>query len=128
MVKGSRSEYDLAYGCFLLCGLTALVISAMSVIPMDPGSAGGLGILVAVPLFLVSLAAMVSGLLLSVRLWKDWSLRILSGMSILFLVEFLFEYGSAGFYNAVTGLYGVGVVAISGAWFVGVRKRRFPQF
>lgn len=126
-MKGRRSEYDLAYGCFLLCGLMVLIISAMSAIPMDSGIAGGLGFLVAIPLFLTSLVAMVSGLVLSVRLWKDRPLVILSGMSILFIAEFLTEYGSTAFYNAVPVVYGVGVVAISSVWFLVLRRRQLPQ-
>lgn len=125
-MKGRRSEYDLAYGCFLFSGLTALIISGMSAIPMDSGTAGGLGFLVAIPLFLASLVAMVSGIVLSVRLWKDWFLVTLSGMSVLFLAEFLTEYGSTAFYNAVPVVYGVGVVAISGVWFLVLRRGRFP--
>ena len=125
-MKGRRSEYDLAYGCFLFCGLTALTISAMSAIPMDSGTAGGLGFLVAIPLFLASLMTIVSGIVLSVRLWKDWPLITLFGMSVLFLAEFFTEYGSTAFYNALPVVYGVGVFAISGAWFLVVRRRRFP--
>ncbi|MCH7603193.1 MAG: hypothetical protein IIB54_10530 [Planctomycetes bacterium] len=99
----------------------------MSAIPMDSGIAGGLGFLVAIPLFLTSLVAMVSGLVLSVRLWKDRPLVILSGMSILFIAEFLTEYGSTAFYNAVPVVYGVGVVAISSVWFLVLRRRQLPQ-
>jgi hypothetical protein len=93
---------------------------------MGSGTAGGLGFLVAIPLFLASLMAIVSGIVLSLRLWRDWPLITLSGMSILFLVEFFTEYGSTAFYNAVPVVYGVGVVAISGTWFLVLRRRRFP--
>ncbi len=126
-MKGRRPQYDLAYGCFLLCGLTALIISAMSALPMDSGTAGGLGFLVALPLFLTSLLAMVFGVVLSVRLWKDWSLVNLSGMSLLFIVELLTEVGSTAFYNAVPVVYGIGVVVIFGVWFLVLRRRRFPH-
>ena len=103
------------------------MISAMSVIPMGSGMAGGLGFLVAIPLFLVSLAAMLVGIVQSLRFWKEWSLVILTGMSILFIAELVTEYGSTAFYNAVPIVYGVGVVAISGVWFLVLRRRRFPQ-
>ena len=125
-MKGRRSEYDRAYGYFLFCGFTALFISGMSAIPMTSGTAGGLGFLVAIPLFLASLAAMVGGMVLTVRLWNDWFLVSLSGMSLLFLAEIITEYGTTAFYNAVPVVYGVGVVAISGVWFLVLRRRRFP--
>lgn len=126
-MKGKRSGYDLAHGCFLLCGSSALIISAMGAIPAASGTAGGLGFLVAIPLSLASLVAMVSGLVLTIRLWKDWSLIILSGMSLLFIAELLSEYGSAAFYNAVPVVYGAGVVAISGAWILVLRRRCVPR-
>ena len=125
-VKGTRSEYDLAHGCFLFCGFTALIISGMSAIPMDSGTAGGLGFLVAIPLVLASLVAMGLGFLMSLLHWDDWLLVTLSGMTVLFLAEVLVEYGSTAFYNAVPVAYGIGVVTISGAWFVVLRRKRFP--
>lgn len=126
-MKKNRSAYDLAHGCFLLCGLTALAIGAMSAIPLDPGIAGGVGFLVAIPLSLASLAAMVVGIVLTVRLWKQWTLVFLSGASVLLTVELLIEYGSTTFYNAVPIVYGAGVVAICGAWFLVSRRRCFPK-
>jgi len=32
-MKGRRVEYDLAYGCFLVCGLAALAGSLMEAVP-----------------------------------------------------------------------------------------------
>src|SRR5438445_514936 len=99
-MKLLRSERDLAHGCFVLCGLTALIISGIGAIPMDSSTAAGLGFLVAIPLFLASLGAMVVGIVLSIRNWKDWTLVLLSAISLLFVAEILTEYGSTGFYNA----------------------------
>lgn len=125
-MKRTQSDYDLAYGSFLVCGLTALIISAIGAIPMDSTTAAGLGFLVAIPLFVASLGAMVVGVVQCVRLWKHWPLVILSGMSVLFIVELFTEYGSTAFYNAAPVVYGVGVVAISSAWFLVLRRRQFP--
>ena len=125
-VKGKRFECDLAYGCFLFCGLTALIICVMGAIPKDEGTAALLGFFVAIPLVIASIAAMVVGIILCVRLWKKWPLVILSGMSILFIAELFTEYGSTAFYNAVPIVYGVGVLVISGLWFLVLRRRHFP--
>jgi hypothetical protein len=94
---------------------------------MSDGTAGGIGILLAVPLFLASLGAMAAGIILTIRLRKDWSLIILTGMSVLFIAEILTEYGSTAFYNSVPILYGIGCIAISGVWFLILRRRRFQR-
>lgn len=71
--------------------------------------------------------AMGVGIVLTIRLRQNWPLVILSGMSLLFVAEFLTEYGSIAFYNAVSVIYGIGCLAISGVCFLVLRKRRFPQ-
>lgn len=127
-MKKTRFQYDLAYSCFLFCGLTILAFSILSAlpIPMGSGAAGYIGFFVAIPLFLALLVAMAAGIILSARLWKHWPLVILSGMSVLFIAEIFTEYGSTAFYNAFPIVYGIGVVSITGAWFLVLRKRKFP--
>ena len=120
----SQSEYDIAYGCFLFSGVALLLISGFSYIPMDTGSAGGLGFLVLIPLFMASLGAMVVGIVYSVRLFNHWPLSILSLLSVLFVAEFFTEYGSATFYNLVPIVYGVMTCIFTGLWFGVLRKRR----
>jgi hypothetical protein len=126
MVNKERSKYDLAYGCFLLCGASALVIGVAGVIPMDSGAAGVLGYLVAIPLTLASLAALVAGIVLSLLLWRHWPLLLLSGMTILFVAEVIAGVGPAAIYNAAPFLYGIGSLAICGIWFSVLRRKSFP--
>lgn len=121
-----RSKYDLAYGCFLLCGTSALVIGIASLIPMDSGAAGVLGFLVAIPLALASLVALIIGIVLSLLLWRHWPLPLLSGMTILFVAEMIVEAGPTMLYNAAPFLYGVGNLAICGIWFSVLRGKTFP--
>ncbi len=73
----------------------------MGTLPMDDNTAASLGFLVAILLAIASLVAMVVGIVLSIRIWEDWSLVILSGMSLLFVAEMLAEYGPTALYNAV---------------------------
>lgn len=120
-----RSEIDRAYACFLFAGLVALITAALSFAPVEGGWAGGLGLLVAVPLSLLALAAIGLGVLLSLLLWRHWPLPVLSAASLLLLAEIVGEYGPVAFYNAAPVIYGLIVLAVSAAWFLFAR-RRFP--
>lgn len=120
-----RFKYDLAYGCFLLCGASALVVGVMGSIPMNSGAAGVLGFLVAIPLAVASIAALVVGIVLSLLLWRHWPLLLLTGMTILFVAEVVTEAGTAALYNAAPFLYGIGSLAICGVWFVLLRGKAF---
>ncbi len=124
-IRGNRSQYDVAYGCFLFCGLATLSISAVMYAPIDEGLKVFL-LFWASPLILASLVVMLIGIVLSVRLWRHWALLILSIMSVLYVAEMVFEYGSSAFYNAVPVVYGIGVVTICGVWFLILRGKRFP--
>lgn len=126
-VNKDRSKYDLAYGCFLLCGASAIIVGVMGAIPMDSGTAGVLGFLVAIPLALASIGALVVGIVLTFLLWRHWPLPLLAGMTILFVAEIATEAGPVGFYNAVPFLYGIGSLAICGIWFSVLRARMFPK-
>lgn len=125
--RRKRREYDVAYACFMLCGLTALITSLVSMIPTDTGTAGAIGFLVLVPLALASIAALGCGIVMTVRLWRHTPLIALSAMSLLVVAEVATEYGSTAFYNTVPIVYGVGVIAISALWFFKLRARRFPR-
>ncbi len=116
-------KYDVAYGCFLFCGVAVLLISELSFIPMDDGTAGGLGFLVFIPLSLVALVAMAVGIGYTIRLYNHWPLVVLSLLSVLFIAEVVTEYGSAKLYNAVPILYGLSASGFSLAWFLILRKR-----
>lgn len=116
-------KYDLAYGCFLFCGLVVLFLGILSFIPMDDGIAGGLGFLVFIPLSMASLVAMVVGIGFSIRFYHHWPLVVLSLLSVLFIAEVVTEYGPAMLYNAVPILYGISACGFSLAWFLVLRKR-----
>lgn len=118
-----RGEYDLAYGCFLVCGLTALLGSLMEAVPKDEGTAALLGFLVAIPLVFASFAALIVGTVQCIRLPNRRRLVILSGISVLFVVALFTGDGSKGFYYAISIIYGLAVVGVSGAWFLILRRR-----
>ena len=111
----------------MICGASALVVGVIGAIPMDSGQAGVLGYLVAIPLALASIAALVLGVVLSLLLWRHWPLLLLAGMTFLFVAELISEAGPVAFYNAAPFMYGIGSLAICSAWFFVVRGKAFPK-
>jgi len=112
-------RFDLAYGCFLFSGLAALLVSLMGQIPMDDVTAAGLGFFVVIPLVGAWFIALVIGIVLSIRPPRHWALVILAVMSALFVSGLFIGVGQ----TEISIVYGVGVVAISGCWFLIIRKR-----
>ena len=115
--------YDIAYGAFLFCGVSALSISIINFIPMGTGTAGVLGLLFAVPVALVLIVMMATGIILTVKLYKHWQLVTLSISSILFIVELVTEAGPSGFYNLVPVIYGLITCVLTFSWFLLRRKK-----
>src|ERR1043166_5953120 len=110
-VKTGRLKYDLAYGSFLFCGMTALLITAIGKAAKNDNTSALLGFFVAIPLALASIAALVAALVLSMMLWRHWPLLILSALSALSVAVIAMVHGSEAFYNSAAILYGVVVIA-----------------
>ena len=115
--------YDVAYGCFLFCGLVLLSLSAMEYVPMDEFAAARYLFVVTIPLLRAVMVVMPIGIVLGVILWQDRVLLILSVMSVLFIGVIFFEYGSSAFQNAVFIVYGIGVVVACGVWFLNLIRK-----
>jgi hypothetical protein len=124
-----RYEYDLAYICFLFTGVPQLVILVTDkfVAPrfVNPESAIGLFWLVYLPLFLMALAAIPCGILLSIRLWKHWPLWALAALNIsYFTILFRRDY----VLNILSNIHCFAVISICALWFLVLRWRLFaPQ-
>lgn len=127
-MKTRRFEYDLAYGCFLFWGLTVLSVSVIRASYTDAEWADGAGaiLLLFLPLLLASLTAMFVAVVLSIRLWRQLTLVVLAGMTILLIPTLFTKHGSTAFHTTVDIVYGVGVTGMSGLWFLALRRRRFP--
>ena len=124
-MKAERLKYDFAYGCFLLSGMSALLITVIGKTAKDDNTSALLGFFVAIPLAFASFAAIVAALVLSIML-RHWPLLILSALTVLSVAVVAMVHGSEAFYNSAAILYGVGVVAMTGLWFLVLRKRHFP--
>ena len=127
-MKPRRLSYDVAYGCFLLSALTVLSLSVIKASYTDAEWADGAGaiLILLLPIILPSFIAMLAGIVLSICLWKHWPLTILAGSSVLFITEQSTQFGSTVFDGAVPFVYGLGVAAMSGFWFLSLRRRHFP--
>jgi len=128
-MKTRRLEHDLAYGCFLLCGLTVLSVSIIRTSYTDADWAGGAGaiLLLLLPFLLASSAAMLVAVVLSIRLWRQWPLLVLAGISILLIPTLFTRYGSTAFHTVIDIVYGVVVTVMSGLWFLVLRRRSQPE-
>jgi hypothetical protein len=120
--KSNIRNYDIAYACFTFCGGVALFIGVLSFVPMGTGTAGGIGILIMVPLSIASIGAMIAGLVYTVILFKHWPFVLLSLLSLLFIAEVVTEFGPVVFYNLVPVIYGIITSIFGFLWFTAGRK------
>ena len=126
IMRAPRADYDIGYGLFLFSGLVALFVGALGSIPMGTGTAGGVGMFVALPLYVGSLLAMLTGIGFAFRLRDELGLVILSGLAILFMANFFTEAVPAPVANYVPVGYGAVVVTVCCVWFFRGRSR-FPS-
>lgn len=120
----SRRARDIAYGCFLFAGLVPLLIAVLSQIRMDTGTAGGVGLLLLVPLTIAAIVAVVIGIRHTLHQWRHWPLVVCSVFSALYLVVFLTEVGPDWFRNLLPVAYGLTMVALALRWFMSLRRRQ----
>lgn len=78
-LKASRKVMlDIAYACFGWIGVTALLIPLISMLPLDFSQVQGLGMLVLLPLSIVAMPAALVGAVLSLILWREWPLPLMT--------------------------------------------------
>jgi hypothetical protein len=118
-----RRKHDIAYACFLAPGVVSLIASMAPYVPMDTGTAGGIGFLVLIPLSMVALATVPIGVFYSIMFWRDAALPILSILTILMLAQVIAEAGPVTPRNVMGLVYGVIVLILEASWFL-VRRRR----
>jgi len=102
------------------------MLGIASIIPMDDANIAGIGFLVLIPLALVTLISVPTGIYFSFMLRKDAVLPLLSVLTIFVLAEVVTEAGSATFYEATIGAYGIIVMVIEANWFLLRRRRTYP--
>ena len=118
----SRTTHDLAYLCFLPTTLISVVSGILKFIPVDTGTAGGVGFLILIPLALLALVSVPTGIVLSLRYRQDRALLLLSFLTVLYVLEIISEAGSTKFYNTSLSIYGILSILVLATWFLYRRK------
>lgn len=128
-MKRGRLEYDIAYGCFLILAIAALVLIVIRSSYTDAEWAGGGGaiLILLLPFIVVPLIAMVVGIVLSIRLWNHRPLVVLAVSTILLLTDGFLQFMPDSLAKAVSILYCVGTGVTSVWWFLRLRKLLFPR-
>lgn len=119
-LRRDRVEYDVAYGAFGFAGAAQLVVAGVSALPLDTGTAGGIGLLIVLPLYALAVAAMGAGLVLAVRLRDERRLCALGGLAVLVLLNFVADPLPAGLASIPPVVYGLFAVG----WAIGWSRRR----
>ena len=121
-------KHDVAYGCFLLWALTLLFLALLnaSFTDAERGEGAGAIVLLFLPFLGVAFIAMLVGIVLSIGLWKHWPLLIIAGSSVLLITAYATQFGSTAFREVVPVAYGIGVAAMSGFWFLSLRRQHVP--
>lgn len=127
MTAAQIRKHDIAYGCFLAPGVVSLIAAIASAIPLDSGTAGGIGFLVLIPLTSAALVVIPIGFFYSIVYWRDGVLPLLSILTILMIAEVVTESGSVEFYNATGLVYGILVLMLEASWFLLRRQRAYPK-
>ena len=122
LVSQKLRSYDIAYGCFAFCGGAAFFIGALSFVPMGPGVAGGIGILMGGPITVAAIVAMGAGLVYTVILYQHWPFIVLSILTVLFAAEIVTEFGPVELYNLAPIIYGVITSTFGLAWAMKFRR------
>jgi cell division protein FtsW (lipid II flippase) len=127
-MKRTWLKQDVAYGCFLVWALTVLAAAGVSASFTEDDLAQGAGasILVFLPFLCAAFIAMLVGVVLSIRLWRHWPLPVIAVCTALVIAMYVRESESGSSQSVVPIAYGVGVVAMSGYWFLYLRRRHLP--
>ncbi len=126
-----RAHYDIAYACFLLYGLTALLNAFSALVPIDYFA-------VLLPLLYLSWAALLVGVGFSIRLWRHALLATLAALTVFYVLSGFFFLGIGElctdvgvecfefwfkFMTTVHWAYAIIATGIALWWFVVLRRR-----
>lgn len=126
-MSAKRVWYDVAYGSFLCSGLIAVYAAYLIWMsyPVDPkymfGATQALAMLVLIPFGLPMLVLVPTAVLLSVVLWREWRLWMMSILTIGLLALMNWEWLILN--PAPTTIYGIISLLLTVPWFLRDRKR-----
>jgi Na+/H+-dicarboxylate symporter len=97
-------------------------MSLLDILPMSFSSRQGYGMLLGLPLAMVSMGAIPVGLALVAYLRRDWALPVLAAATIAAVAVFVADTSGRTATNVLGFAYGALVLALDGLWFL--RRRR----
>lgn len=113
-VKSSRKVmFDVAYACFSWVGVTIVLGSLIDIMPFDYSQV--LGMLVLLPIAIVGIPVALVGAALSLILWREWPLP---------LMTILGASGLFSFSEIFFGFVGLAYLGLTLRWWLVIRKKR----
>jgi hypothetical protein len=118
---------DLAYACFSWIALVLFAVGLLPLLSLDYNTGDALGMLVMIPVAMATLLVGLVAVVLSIVLWREWPLLLMSAiigsMLLVFLVaeeKTLDESGvvTAGYFGATAVL-----IFLCARWFAFTRRR-----
>ena len=127
--KFGLTEEETAYCCFIFIHLFFLVILAAFLVDMlleiSEGAAVALGIIFAIPLFLGSVVALIIGVYIAIKNWRNWKLRLLITLPLcLFAIYKIFDSMSENVFGVLFIIYSIVMVLLSSRWLITSRRSR----
>ena len=127
--KFGLTEEETAYCCFIFIHLFFLVILAAFLVDMlleiSEGAAVALGIMFAIPLFLGSVVALIIGVYIGGKNWRNWKLRLLIILPLcLFAIYKIFDSMSQNVFGVLFIIYSIVMVLLSSRWLITSRRNR----
>ena len=122
LYRAGKRSLDIAYGCFLFCGL---FIGAFPISGVISEEVNLIFWFVAIPLTPLVLGGWLVGTAYAIRLWPHLPLSLLSLISLLFIAQLFSEAFSEEFIDASGWVYASIVTALPAWWFI-IGRRRFP--
>lgn len=112
----------IGYAGFLVSGFAIFIVIVTNYLPLDNGQVGVFGFLILIPLSMVGLVGILTGIICALLYYREFWLNILSIISLLLLVELVWELGGSLFYNSVIVLYGLAAILVPVKWFIEKKK------
>ena len=130
--KFGLTEEETAYCCFIFIHLFFLVILAAFLVDMlleiSEGAAVALGIMFAIPLFLGSVVALIIGVYIAIKNWRNWKLRLLIILPLcLFAIYKIFDSMSENAFGVLFIIYSFVMVLLPSWWLITSRRSRLDQ-
>jgi len=125
--KFGLTEEEMAYCCFIFIHLFFLVIFTAFLVDMfleiSEGAVVVLGYTFAIPLFLGAVVALIIGVYIVIKNWRNWKLRLLIILPLcLFAIYKIFDSMSPNVFGVLFIIYCIVMVLLPSRWLITSRR------